>query len=122
MKIYKCNTCGNIVMSVKDSGVNVVCCGQNMTELIPGTSDGAGEKHVPVYEVAGGKVKVNVGSVAHPMTPEHFIEWIALETNKGSRITKLTPDAAPECTFTLEDGEVVKEVLAYCNLHGLWKA
>jgi len=122
MRIFKCNTCGNMVMSVKSSGVPIVCCGQNMTELVPGTSDGAVEKHVPVYEVKDGKVKVDVGSVAHPMTPEHYIEWVALETSKGCRMTKLTPDSAPTCSFTLEEGEEVKEVLAYCNLHGLWKA
>ncbi len=122
MRIFKCMVCGNIVMKIKDSGVNMSCCGTEMTELIPGTTDAAVEKHVPVYEVNGSKVKVSVGSVAHPMTPEHFIEWVAVETNKGCRLLKLTPNDAPEVNFTLEDGETIKEVLAYCNLHGLWKA
>ncbi len=122
MTIYKCMHCGNMVMSVKSSGVPMVCCGDQMTELIPGTSDGAVEKHVPVYEVKDGKVTVNVGSVDHPMIAEHYIEWVAIETNLGCRLTKLKPETAPKCVFTLEEGETVKEVLAYCNLHGLWKA
>ena len=73
-------------------------------------------------EVKDGKVTVNVGSVDHPMIAEHYIEWVAIETNLGCRMTKLKPETAPKCVFTLEEGETVKEVLAYCNLHGLWKA
>ena len=73
-KFYICEHCGNIIAMVKSSGVPVKCCGQNMTEIVPGTSDGASEKHVPVYTVEGNKVYVTVGSVEHPMTAEHYIE------------------------------------------------
>ena len=80
MKFYICKHCGNIIAYVRSSGVPVVCCGEPMQEIIPGTTDGALEKHVPVIEVEGNKVTVRVGAVEHPMLPEHYIEWIALET------------------------------------------
>ena len=79
-KFYICKHCGNIIAKVKDSGVPVVCCGEKMAELVPGTTDGALEKHVPVYEVKDGKVYVTVGAVEHPMLPEHYIEWVSLQT------------------------------------------
>ena len=83
MKFYVCETCGNFVEMVKESGAPMSCCGKNMTELIPGTSDGAAEKHVPEFKVEGNKVIVNVGSVDHPMIDVHYIEWIEVETVKG---------------------------------------
>ena len=83
MKIYVCEHCGNMVEMVKDAGVPVMCCGQKMTELVPGTSDGAVEKHVPVVTVEGNVVRVVVGEVEHPMVDAHFIEWIAIETTSG---------------------------------------
>ena len=85
MKFYVCNHCGNIVQYVKNKGVPVVCCGEKMSELIPGTSDGAAEKHVPAVKVEGSKVTVTVGSVEHPMQDVHYIEWVILETEKATR-------------------------------------
>ena len=79
-KFYICEHCGNIIAMVKDTGVPVMCCGQKMTEIVPGTTDAAVEKHVPVYQVEGNLVKVRVGSVEHPMLPEHYIEWVSLQT------------------------------------------
>ena len=122
MKFYVCEHCGNIMTLVKDSGVPVMCCGQKMTLLVPGTTDGALEKHVPVVEVQGNMVTVRVGSVEHPMLPEHFIQWIALETNEGSQIKHLQPGQAPQAVFALREEEKVESVYVYCNLHGLWKA
>lgn len=119
-KFYICRHCGNIITKVQDAGVPVVCCGQKMEELTPNTVDASGEKHVPVVTIEGNTVKVAVGSVAHPMVPEHFIQWIYLETAKGGQIKKLNPEEAPEATFTLIDDSVVA-VYEYCNLHGLWK-
>ena len=80
MKFYVCEHCGNLITFVHSAGVPVMCCGQKMTELVPGTTDAAVEKHVPVAKTEGGQVTVTVGEVEHPMLPEHFIEWIALET------------------------------------------
>lgn len=99
-----------------------MCCGQKMKELIPGTSDGAAEKHVPVLSVDGNKVTVTVGSVDHPMIDEHYIEWIAVETAKGAQRKVLNPGEAPRVEFALTDDDALVAVYAYCNLHGLWKA
>ncbi len=122
LKFYLCEHCGNIVVKVKDKGVPVMCCGQKMTELVPGTTDAAAEKHVPVYTVEGNLVKVNVGSADHPMLPEHYIEWIALKTTQGVQLKYLTPGEKPAATFALSEGDAVEAVYTYCNLHSLWKA
>ncbi len=122
MKFYKCAHCGKIIAVVKESGVPVMCCGQKMEEIIPGTTDAAAEKHVPVYEIDGNIVKVTVGEVEHPMIDAHYIEWIALETSSGNQRKPLKPGDAPKVCFALCDGDEVKAVYAYCNLHGLWKA
>lgn len=121
-KFYICSHCGNIIAMVKDRGVKVMCCGEKMKELIPGSTDAATEKHVPVYEVVGNTVKVSVGSVAHPMTAEHYIEWVSLQTKQGNQRKALHPGDAPVVEFAICDGDEVEAVYAYCNLHGLWKA
>ena len=121
MKFYACEHCGNIIEYVKDVGVPVVCCGQKMTELGPGSSDGAREKHVPVVTVDGDKVVVEVGSVEHPMVEEHYIQWIAIETTRGSQRVKLDYTDKPRAEFKLVEGEELVAAYEYCNLHGLWK-
>jgi len=121
-KFFICEHCGNIVTLVKDKGVPVVCCGQKMTALIPGTTEASTEKHIPVYTVEGNTVVVTVGSVEHPMQPEHYIEWIALTTTSGTQRKYLQPGQVPQAVFTLSEGETVEAVYAYCNLHSLWKA
>lgn len=122
MKFYICEHCKNIIVKVKDSGVPVVCCGQKMTELVPGTSDGAFEKHVPVVTQETNKVTVQVGSVEHPMVDVHYIEWIILETTKGYHKVDLKPQDKPYAEFLLSNGEEVVCAYEYCNLHGLWKS
>ncbi len=121
-KFLKCNRCGNIIAMVHESGVTPVCCGEKMNEMIPGTTEASVEKHVPVYRVEGNRVIVTVGSVAHPMTEEHYIEWVSLSTKLGNQRKLLTPDSAPEVCFSICEGDKVEAVYAYCNLHGLWKA
>lgn len=122
MKFYRCPHCGNIIVKVHDSGVPVVCCGEPMQELVPNTGDGAGEKHVPVYQRNGNEVVVRVGSVDHPMLENHFIQWIILSTNQGNQRKVLKPGEAPEARFLVRDDEEVVAVYEYCNLHGLYKA
>ncbi len=122
LNFFRCNHCGNIIVKIKDSSVPVVCCGENMQELVPGTTDAAVEKHLPVYETNGSTVTVTVGSVSHPMMPEHFINWVCLQTNKGFQLKYLNPGEEPKAVFALSDGEKVEAVYEYCNLHGLWKA
>lgn len=121
-KFYICSHCGNIIAFVKDKGVPIICCGEKMKEIIPGTTDAAVEKHVPVISQERNIVTVSVGSVEHPMIPEHYIEWISLETNKGNQRKVLQPNTSPTAQFALLDGEEVITAYAYCNLHSLWKA
>lgn len=121
-KFYICEHCGNIIAMVKNSGVPVMCCGQKMTEIIPGTTDAAVEKHVPIYEVKDNKVSVKVGAVDHPMIPEHYIEWVSLQTKSGNQRKVLNPQDKPEVSFAICEGDEVEAVYAYCNLHSLWKA
>ena len=120
-KYYICSHCGNIIEKVNDAGVPVVCCGEPMKEIVPGTTDAAVEKHVPEYTVEDGIVNVKVGSVEHPMTPEHYIQWISLQTKQGIQRKALTPDDKPEACFALCCEDEVEAVYAYCNLHSLWK-
>jgi superoxide reductase len=121
MQYYICKTCGNIITKVKDSSVPVVCCGTMMEELVPGSVDAAAEKHVPAFSVDNNKVFVMVGEVEHPMQPEHFIEWIAIETKLGTQTKFLTPGEAPAASFSMASQDELVAVYAYCNLHGLWK-
>ncbi|MCD7722678.1 MAG: desulfoferrodoxin [Clostridiales bacterium] len=109
-------------MKVKDAGVPVMCCGQAMAEIVPGTTDAAVEKHVPQYKSDGKSVTVTVGSVEHPMLAEHYIEWIAIKTTGGVQLKELSPGDKPAAVFALSAQEEVEEVYAYCNLHSLWKA
>ena len=121
-RFFICKRCGNIVAMVKSSGVPIMCCGAKMEEIVPGTSDASLEKHVPVISINGRLVTVKVGSVAHPMAEEHYIEWISLQTKTGNQRKLLKPGDAPEVTFALVEGDEVEAAYAYCNLHGLWKA
>ena len=122
VKFFICKHCGNLITMLNSSGTPVSCCGENMTELIANTVDAAQEKHVPVVNIEGTIVTVKVGSVAHPMLAEHFIQWIYLLTEQGEQIKHLAPGEAPEAVFSLIEGDKVVSVYEYCNLHGLWKA
>lgn len=121
MKIYRCRHCGNIIVKVEDSGVPVVCCGEQMGVLEAGTVEASVEKHIPIVEINGDEMTVKVGEVIHPMVAEHYIEWFLIERDKSYTIRYLQPEDAPEATFYVK-GEKLLNVYAYCNLHGLWKA
>lgn len=122
MKFYRCSVCGKIIAMVKDSGAETICCGKPMEMLAAGSVDASKEKHVPVYEIKGNKVFVVVGATEHPMTEEHYIEWVALETKLGNQRKLLSKTGEPKTCFSLCEGDEVVAVYAYCNLHGLWKA
>ena len=118
-KFYKCEMCGNVVVKLVDSKVPLVCCGQKMQELVPNTVDASGEKHVPVVtRLDGNMIKVEVGSVAHPMTDEHHIAFIYVETEDGG--IKVDLKDKPEAVIALGSSKPIA-VYEYCNLHGLWK-
>lgn len=121
VRFFQCKHCGNLVSVIYDAGVPLICCGEPMAELIPGSVDASQEKHVPVACVEGNLVTVEVGSVVHPMAEEHYIEWIYLQTDRGAHRKDLKPGEQPKAVFALADEKPVA-VYAYCNLHGLWKA
>ncbi len=120
-KFLVCKNCGNVAEMLYDCGVQMICCGDYMENLEPGVSDGAVEKHVPVCKVEGNIIEVQVGQVAHPMLPEHYIGWIWLETKNGGSRRELEAGDEPKAVFTLAPGDEAVAVYAWCNLHGLWK-
>lgn len=119
-QIYRCALCGNIVEVVHAAGGTLVCCGQPMELLNENSQDAAREKHVPVIEKIDGGYRVTVGSVEHPMLPEHHIEWIELITENGTLRQYLNAGEKPTAVFMTEAEHVTAR--EYCNLHGLWKA
>lgn len=121
LRVFRCKKCGQMVIMLKKSKCDMYCCEEAMEELIPGTTDAAVEKHVPVYEVKDNKVYVTVGDVIHPMMEQHYIEWIVLETKNGIQKKDLTPEDEPKAIFPLMEGDSVIAVYEYCNLHGLWR-
>lgn len=120
-RFFICGHCGNIIEMVKDKGVPVVCCGQKMTELIPGSIEASNEKHLPVFTIDNNMVYVMIGEVEHPMSEEHYIEWISIKTKSGNQRKYLSPGEKPVASFSVEKGDEVEAVYAYCNIHGLWK-
>lgn len=118
--IYKCNICGNVAEIVHAGSSDMSCCGEPMEQLKENTVDAAKEKHVPVVEKVDGGFKVSVGSVAHPMTEDHYIEWIELIAGDSCYRQFLSPGDTPEATFLVSADTVVTR--AHCNLHGVWKS
>mgnify|MGYP002625867182 FL=1 len=118
MKFFKCPDCGTVLIPDHPEGF----APEKLVELVPNTTDAAGEKHVPVITVDGSFVKVTVGAVEHPMLAAHFITFIVLETSRGYQKKDLYPGEKPEAVFALTEGETVVAAYEYCNLHGLWKA
>lgn len=119
LQIYKCEVCGNIVEMLHEGVGEMICCGQPMKRYIENTVDAAKEKHVPVVEKTGDGFKVKVGSVAHPMEQEHYIEWIQVVTGGKTYRQFLKPGDIPEATFCIDAEQVTAR--EYCNIHGLWK-
>ena len=121
MKFYMSENYSNIITKLTSDGSPILVGGKELTLVQPGAVDAAVEKHVPAVKVEGNVVSVNVGEVNHPMTAEHYIPWVALETSHGAQVRWLQPTDAPAVSFVLAEGEEAKVVYAYCNLHGLWQ-
>lgn len=120
-KFFRCNTCGNVIVKIVDSGVPPHCCGKEMTELVPKTEDVGTEKHLPVVtRVDECTLRIEIGSVPHPMESDHFIQWIYVETKKGGQFVKLPPNGTACACFCICNDEPIA-VYEYCNVHGLWK-
>lgn len=120
MEFFKCETCGNVVIKEVNGGGELVCCGHPMTKLEAGVTDAAVEKHVPAVKLDGNIIKVQIGSVEHPMTQEHFIQFILVEQGDNIQYKRLHPDVKPVAEFKI-DPQRPYVVYEYCNLHGLWK-
>ncbi len=120
LEVYKCMHCGNIVEVLHGGGAPLVCCGENMRLFKENTEDAAQEKHVPVIEKIDGGFKVKVGSVAHPMEEDHYIEWVEIIADGKAYREFLNPGDAPEVTFMIDAQSV--SAREWCNKHGLWKA
>jgi superoxide reductase len=120
LQIYKCELCGNIVEVLHEGAGELVCCGQAMKVFEENTTDAAQEKHVPVIEIADSEVRIQVGSVPHPMEEKHHIEWIELIADGKAYRQFLKPGDEPQAVFHVEANQI--SAREYCNLHGLWKA
>ena len=120
LHFYHCDICGKNIAVLSEADIPTSCCGQTMKELVPNQTDGAFEKHVPVFRKIGHTVTVRVGSVPHPMTEEHSITWIGLRTSGGFQFRELHPGDSPEAVFLIENEDQAEAVYAYCNLHGFW--
>lgn len=119
-QIYKCNICGNIVEVIHTGVGQLVCCGQPMELLTEKIEDVGLEKHVPVIEKAGNKVKVKVGSIPHPMEQKHYIEWIEIIADGKTCRKFLEPGDKPEAEFETTAEKI--KAREYCSIHGLWKS
>lgn len=120
-KFFICKHCGNIVGLIQNAGVPLVCCGKKMEELEANPVDASTEKHKPLVTVDGGTVTVDVGEVTHPMTDEHNISWVYVQTERGGQRKALESTGALTVKFMVTDDDKPLAVFAYCNLHGLWK-
>ncbi len=118
MKIYKCEKCGNMVEVLNDAKGVLTCCGDAMVGIVANTVDVAKEKHVPFTDIEDDVVYVKIGEVDHPMTDEHYIEWVAAVYDDSVLKYNFKSGEVPEAVFDYEEGMVV---YSYCNLHGLWK-
>ena len=121
-EIYKCSICGNIVEVVHEGIGELVCCGETMKHQIAGTSDGAAEKHVPVIEKIEGGYLVKVGSVEHPSTEQHYIEWIELICEDCGKVQRKYLKAGDKPQAEFKSCSSCVTAREYCNLHGLWEA
>ena len=119
-RFFLCRRCGNLVGLIHDGGAPLLCCGREMEPLVPNTAEAGGEKPLPVVSVENDRVHVSVGSTAHPMTEEHSIQWVYLQTTRGGQRKCLHPGDAPEAVFAL-CGDAPVAAYAYCGLHGLWR-
>lgn len=119
-KFYRCESC-EVIMECIQGELPSKAELPGFHEMTANTSDGAAEKHVPVMEVNGNRVTVRIGSLPHPMTEEHSIEWVYLQTKKGSQRVDLDVTGEPAAEFLLTEGDEAVAAYAYCNLHGFWK-
>jgi superoxide reductase len=118
MKFFKCDKCGNVVISVNEKSDDIKCCDASMRLLKPGEVDGAVEKHVPDFARFDETINVKIGEVDHPMEEDHYIEFVAYEYDDDFDVVRLKPGEQPRAYFVDKGPGVLYE---FCNKHGLWK-
>ena len=119
MVFKHCTICGNIIMSLNNDKMPVKCCEKVMEELVPNVKEAAVEKHKPVLIEENGENFIAVGSTLHPSTEEHHIEWIVVDYGTSYQVYRLSAAETPKVKLEVKEG--IKDIYAYCNLHGLWK-
>ena len=121
-QVYKCGHSNLTVEILTDSDdcFKIECCGEAMVLLTEKTADSTVEKHVPLASGNEQGVKVVVGSTPHPMTEEHYIQWIEVANGPWVNRKYLKPGDAPEAEFYVPMSDKL-EIRSYCNIHGLWK-
>ncbi|MEG2203913.1 MAG: desulfoferrodoxin family protein [Oscillospiraceae bacterium] len=119
-KFLLCPACGNLVHLLEGGAAPIACCGRPMAELTANSTEASGEKHLPIVTQTADQLEVQVGSAAHPMSAEHAIRFIHLETMQGAQQKRLTPEQPPKAVFCLCDDQPIA-AYAWCNLHGLWR-
>ncbi len=120
-KFFRCKHCGNFIGLINNAGVPMICCGEEMEEVVPNTVEASQEKHIPFITFDGSIMNVQIGSVLHPSTEEHYIDFIYVQTEHGGQRKSIKPGDAPVAEFLFIDDKPI-EVFAYCNIHGLWSA
>ncbi len=120
-KFFRCKHCGNFIGLINNAGVPMICCGEEMEEVVPNTVEASQEKHIPFIIFDGSIMKVQIGSVLHPSTEEHYIDFIYVQTEHGGQRKSIKPGDDPVAEFLFIDDKPI-EVFAYCNIHGLWSA
>ena len=121
-EFFSCGHCRSVVQVIQGpEGASYSCCGKPMERLVAGATEGAAEKHLPVVEKNGNQVRIQVGSMLHPMTEEHSIGWVYLETRQGGQLSYLEPGMKPQAVFSVAEGDAPVAAYAWCNLHGFWK-
>lgn len=120
-KFFRCKHCGNFIGLINNAGVPMICCGEEMEEVVPNTVEASQEKHIPFITFDGSIMNVQIGSVLHPSTEEHYIDFIYVQTEHGGQRKSIKPGDTPVAEFLFIDDKPI-EVFAYCNIHGLWSA
>lgn len=119
-KFYVCKHCGNVIGLINNAGVPLICCGEEMTELIANNTEAKTDYHIPATAVNGNLITVDIGKFPHPMTPEHHINWVYIQTERGGQRKNIRPGEAPAVVFSLAGDDKYLKTYAHCTLHGLW--
>ena len=122
LKFYRCNTCGNLFLTIIDPNITPTCCGSSMEILETNKIHDGAEKHAPIIEINNDTISIKVGIQAHPMSAEHRIEWIALTDGNCVDIQKLSLTSQPIATFKGMERDGKYRAYSFCNIHGLWSS